>query len=96
MEETMGPQRVVGESESQALPPIPRSAAVASARTAATAAALTTIALAAVSWVVAVVIVAQKLLPPTTAVDVPIALAILAFGVVILVEPAAVPGLTPM
>jgi predicted metal-binding membrane protein len=54
MEETMGLQRVVRESESRARRPTPRSAARTSARTAATAAAVTTLALAAVSWVVAI------------------------------------------
>src|SRR5919106_2536761 len=54
LEETLGLQRVVRESESRVRPPTPRSAARTSARTAATAAAVTTLALAAVSWVVAV------------------------------------------
>src|ERR671918_1889872 len=54
LEETLGLQRVVRESESRVRPPTPRSAARTSARTAATAAAVTTLALAAVSWVVAI------------------------------------------
>jgi predicted metal-binding membrane protein len=50
-----------------------------------------------VAWmaVVAVLVLAQKLLPPTAAVDVPVAIAIVALGVVIVVAPSAVPGLTP-
>jgi predicted metal-binding membrane protein len=38
-------------------------------------------------------ILAQKLLPPRAAVDIPVALAIAAFGTLILVAPASVPGL---
>jgi predicted metal-binding membrane protein len=51
-----------------------------------------------VAWmaVVAVVIVAQKLVPPILAVDVLLGLAIAAFGTVIVLAPASVPGLTPM
>jgi predicted metal-binding membrane protein len=50
-----------------------------------------------VTWmaVVGAVVLAQKLLPPTRPVDVPLALAIVALGVVILVAPSAVPGLMP-
>jgi predicted metal-binding membrane protein len=43
--------------------------------------------------VVALIALAQKLLPPAVSVDVPLALAILALGVVIGVAPSAVPGL---
>ena len=48
-----------------------------------------------VTWMAAVaaVVVAQKLLPPRAMVDVPLALAIVGLGVLILVEPSAVPGL---
>jgi predicted metal-binding membrane protein len=48
-----------------------------------------------VAWMAtgAGLILAQKLLPPRAAVDVPVALAIAAFGTVILVAPASVPGL---
>jgi predicted metal-binding membrane protein len=48
-----------------------------------------------VTWmaVVAVVVVAQKLLRPRAMLDVPLALAIVGLGVLILVEPSAVPGL---
>lgn len=45
---------------------------------------------------VAIVIVGQKLLPPKRAVDVPVALAIVALGILILVNPSAVPDITPM
>jgi predicted metal-binding membrane protein len=50
-----------------------------------------------ITWmaVVAVLVTAQKLLPERAALDVPLALAIAAFGVLILVAPSAVPGLTP-
>jgi predicted metal-binding membrane protein len=50
-----------------------------------------------VTWmsVVAVLALAQKLLPPTSSIDVPLALAILAFGIVIAVAPSSIPGLVP-
>jgi len=50
-----------------------------------------------VGWmaVIAVLVTAQKLLPPRAALDVPLTLAIVAFGVVIIVNPSLVPGLTP-
>jgi predicted metal-binding membrane protein len=50
-----------------------------------------------VTWmaVIAVVVVAQKLLPARAIVDVPLALAIVGLGVVILAAPAFVPGLVP-
>ncbi len=50
-----------------------------------------------VTWmaVIAVPVTAQKLLPPRAALDVPLALAIVALGVVIIVDPSLVPGLTP-
>lgn len=50
-----------------------------------------------VGWmcVMAVVAAAQKLLVPKVAVDVPLALAVIALGVLILVAPSAVPGLVP-
>ena len=49
-----------------------------------------------ITWmsVIAVVITAQKLLPPRAALDVPVALAIVALGVLILTAPSLVPGLT--
>jgi predicted metal-binding membrane protein len=45
--------------------------------------------------VIALLIAAQKLLPPRTAIDVPVTLAILGLGVLILVAPSSVPGLLP-
>jgi predicted metal-binding membrane protein len=45
--------------------------------------------------VVAVLILAQKLLPPTASIDVPLALAIIALGIVIAVAPSSIPGLAP-
>ena len=50
-----------------------------------------------VGWmaVIAVLVTAQKLLPPRAALDVPLALMIVAFGVLIVVDPSSVPGLTP-
>jgi predicted metal-binding membrane protein len=50
-----------------------------------------------VGWmaVITVVVTAQKLLPFRAALDVPLALAIIAFGVLIIVDPSSVPGLTP-
>jgi predicted metal-binding membrane protein len=50
-----------------------------------------------VTWmtVIAVICVAQKLLPTKASIDVPLALAIVGLGVLILIEPTAVPGLTP-
>jgi predicted metal-binding membrane protein len=50
-----------------------------------------------VAWmvVIAVVVLAQKLLPPKAALDVPLALAIIGLGIVVVISPASVPGLTP-
>jgi len=50
-----------------------------------------------VTWmaVIAVVVVAQKLLPARAALDVPLALAIVGLGVLILTAPSVVPGITP-
>ncbi len=45
--------------------------------------------------VIAVLVVAQKLLPPKAPVDLPVALAIIAFGVLIVMAPSTIPGLTP-
>jgi predicted metal-binding membrane protein len=42
-----------------------------------------------------VLVLAQKLLPAKAAIDVPLALAIVGFGVVILVSPSVVPALAP-
>jgi predicted metal-binding membrane protein len=51
-----------------------------------------------VTWmsVIAVLVLAQKLLPPRAAIDVPLALAIIALGILIAVAPSSVPGLTPL
>ena len=50
-----------------------------------------------VTWmsVIAVIVVAQKLLPTKTAIDVPLALAIIGLGTLIVIAPRVVPGLTP-
>jgi len=50
-----------------------------------------------VTWmsVIAVVVLAQKLLPAKAAIDVPVALAIVALGILIVFAPSSVPGLTP-
>jgi predicted metal-binding membrane protein len=50
-----------------------------------------------VSWmsVIAVLVFAQKLLPAKAAVDLPVALAIVGLGILILIAPSSVPGLTP-
>ena len=50
-----------------------------------------------ITWmlVIAVLVLAQKLQPPRPALDVPLALAIVALGILILVDPSWVPGLTP-
>ncbi|MGH7512252.1 MAG: DUF2182 domain-containing protein [Gemmatimonadales bacterium] len=50
-----------------------------------------------VTWmaVIAVLAVAQKLLPPRAAVDVPLALAIVGLGILIVVAPGLIPGLAP-
>src|SRR5512146_995498 len=45
--------------------------------------------------VIAVLVGAQKLLPAKAAIDVPLALAIIGLGLVIVIEPALIPGLTP-
>jgi predicted metal-binding membrane protein len=51
-----------------------------------------------VTWmsVVALLILAQKLLPPTAVIDVPQAMAMVALGIVIAVAPSQIPGLAPM
>ena len=48
-------------------------------------------------WMVvaAVLIIAQKLLPAKSAIDVPLALAIIGFGILIVIAPSSVPGLIP-
>jgi predicted metal-binding membrane protein len=50
-----------------------------------------------VTWmsVIAVLVLAQKFLPARTAIDVPVALAIVGLGTLIVIAPSSVPGLTP-
>ncbi len=50
-----------------------------------------------VTWmvVIAVVALAQKILPPKAAIDVPLALAIVGLGILIVIAPSSVPGLLP-
>jgi predicted metal-binding membrane protein len=50
-----------------------------------------------VTWmsVIAVLVLAQKLLPANAAIDVPVALAIVGVGILIVIAPWSVPGLTP-
>jgi predicted metal-binding membrane protein len=50
-----------------------------------------------IAWMTAVAaaVIAQKLLPARAAVDVPLALAIAALGILIVASPASVPGLAP-
>jgi predicted metal-binding membrane protein len=50
-----------------------------------------------IAWmaIIAVLVVAQKLLPRRAALDVPLALAIIGLGVLIIVAPSTIPGLMP-
>lgn len=50
-----------------------------------------------VTWMsgMTVLVLAQKVLPPRTAIDLPLALAIVGLGIAILLAPSSVPGLTP-
>jgi predicted metal-binding membrane protein len=50
-----------------------------------------------ITWmsVIALLVLAQKLLPPITVLDVPLALAIVGLGLMILIAPSSVPGITP-
>ncbi len=50
-----------------------------------------------VTWmvVIALLVLYQKLLPPKATIDVPLALAIVALGILIVVAPSSVPGLMP-
>jgi predicted metal-binding membrane protein len=50
-----------------------------------------------ITWmaVTAAVVTCQKLLPARAAIDVPLALAIIGLGIVILTAPSWIPGLTP-
>jgi predicted metal-binding membrane protein len=45
--------------------------------------------------VIAVIILAQRLLPAKAIIDVPLALAIVGFGILIIITPSSVPGLMP-
>jgi predicted metal-binding membrane protein len=44
--------------------------------------------------VVAALVLAQKLLPPRAFIDAPLALAIIAVGILVVVAPSSIPGLT--
>jgi predicted metal-binding membrane protein len=50
-----------------------------------------------ITWmvVITVLVLAQKLLPARATIDVPLALAIIGLGILIVVAPSSVPGLTP-
>jgi len=50
-----------------------------------------------VTWmsVVAALVLAQKLLPPRAFIDAPLALTIMAVGILVVVAPSSIPGLTP-
>jgi predicted metal-binding membrane protein len=50
-----------------------------------------------VTWmsVIAALILAQKLLPPKAAIDMPLALAIVGLGILMFIAPSSVPGLAP-
>jgi predicted metal-binding membrane protein len=50
-----------------------------------------------VTWmsVIAVLVLAQKLLAATAAIEVPLALALVGLGALIVIAPSSVPGLTP-
>ena len=50
-----------------------------------------------VTWmsVIAVLVLAQKLVPAKAAIDVPLALGIVGLGILIVIAPSSVPGLTP-
>jgi predicted metal-binding membrane protein len=50
-----------------------------------------------VTWmaVIAVLVLGQKLLPAKAAIDVPLALAIVGLGILIVIAPSLVPGVTP-
>jgi predicted metal-binding membrane protein len=60
-------------------------------------AALVALGVMSVVWmsIIAVLVLAQKILPVKRAVDLPVALAIVALGVLIVVTPASIPGLMP-
>jgi len=58
---------------------------------------LVTLGVMSVTWmcVIAVLVLAQKLLPPNAAIDVRLALAIAGLGILIVIAPSSVPGLAP-
>jgi predicted metal-binding membrane protein len=51
-----------------------------------------------VTWmsVIGVLVLAQKLLPAKAVIDVPLALAIVGFGILIVIAPSTIPGITPL
>jgi predicted metal-binding membrane protein len=51
-----------------------------------------------ITWMsmIALLVLAQKLLPAKAALDVPLALAIVGLGLMIVIAPSSVPGLTPL
>jgi predicted metal-binding membrane protein len=51
-----------------------------------------------ITWmsVITVIVLVQKLLPARAVVDIPLALAIVGFGILIIITPSSVPGITPM
>jgi predicted metal-binding membrane protein len=50
-----------------------------------------------ITWmaVIAVLVLAQKLIPAKAAIDVPLALAIVGLGILVVLAPSSIPGLTP-
>ena len=58
---------------------------------------LVTLGVMSVTWmaVIAVLAFAQKLLPAKAAMDVPLAVAIVGLGILIIIAPSSIPGLTP-
>jgi predicted metal-binding membrane protein len=50
-----------------------------------------------IAWmcVVAAIVLVQKLLPPQALIDAPLAMTIIALGVVVVITPSSIPGLTP-
>jgi predicted metal-binding membrane protein len=50
-----------------------------------------------VTWmaIVTALVLAQKLLPPKAAIDLPLALAIVGLGLLVVIAPSSVPGLAP-
>jgi predicted metal-binding membrane protein len=58
---------------------------------------LVTLSVMSITWMalIAVLVLAQKLLPARTAIDLPLALAIAGLGVLIVITPSLVPGLSP-